>query len=243
MTDLINSDSGNSSTGGNNLLINSPFGSLSEVLSDEDLSNIFSGLGNGQGSDSPFGGSGNNGTDFPYGGNPFADDNFWNIFAGGVNPSAGGGRDPLTGTGNQISTTEIPDGFGLRVTINDQINSRLNEELGDNVIPSLAGGSNPFAGGQNPFAGGQNPFAGGSNPFAGGSNPFAGGSNPFAGGSNPFAGGSNPFAGGSNPFAGGQNPFAGGSNPFAGGQNPFAGGSNPFAGGSNPFAGGSNPFA
>ncbi len=167
MTDLIDSDSGNSSIGGDNPLRNSPFGRLSEVLSDEDLSSIFSGVGNGQGGGSPFGGSSNNRPDLAYGGNPFAGDNFWNIFAGGVNPSAGGSnqgsaRDPLTGASSQstsISTTEIPDGFGLRATIDNLIDSRLNEELGDNVIPSLAGGSNPFAGGSNPFAGGSNPFA------------------------------------------------------------------------------------
>ncbi|MBD2681141.1 MULTISPECIES: hypothetical protein [Nostoc] len=138
MTDLINSGSGNSSSAGDNPLRNSPFGRLSEVLSDEELSNLFSGVGNGENSGNPLGGGGDN---LPYNGNPFAGDNFWNIFAGGVNPSAGGGgRDPLTGAGSQstnISTTEIPDGFNLRVTIDNLVNSRLNEELGDDEIPSF----------------------------------------------------------------------------------------------------------
>ncbi|MBD2520744.1 hypothetical protein H6G93_38585 [Nostoc sp. FACHB-973] len=161
MTDLINSGNSNSSTGGDNPLINSPFGPLSEVLSDEELSNIFSGLGNGEGSGSPFGESGNI--------NPFASENFWDIFAGGVNPSAGGSvRDPLTGgQSGSINTTEIPDGFSLSVTIENLINSRLNEELGDGQIPPFDPSQIPlFGGGQIPsfdfsqipsFGGGQTP--------------------------------------------------------------------------------------
>ncbi len=200
MTDLINSGSGNSSTGGDNPLRNSPFGRLSEVLSDEQLSNIFSGVGNGESSGNPFGGSGNN---LPYNGNPFAGDNFWNIFAGGVNPSAGGGiSDPLTGAGSQstnISTTEIPDGFNLRVTIDNLINSRLNEELGDGQIPSFDPSQIPsFGGGQIPSFGGGN---GGQIPsfdpsqipsFGGGQIPSFGGGD---GGQIPsFGGGQIPFA-------------------------------------------------
>ncbi|MCF2149692.1 hypothetical protein IQ276_025320 [Desmonostoc muscorum LEGE 12446] len=161
MTDLINSGNSNSSTGGDNPLINSPFGPLSEVLSDEELSNIFSGLGNGEGSGSPFGESGNI--------NPFASENFWDIFAGGVNPSAGGSvRDPLTGgQSGSINTTQIPDGFSLSVTIENLINSRLNEELDDGQIPSFDFSQIPlFGGGQIPlfdfsqipsFTGGQTP--------------------------------------------------------------------------------------
>ena len=69
------------------LIKQSPFGRLSEVLGDEGLSQIFSGSGEGGGSN-PFGGAGSSSTsDSPYGGNPFAGDNFWNTFAGGVNPS------------------------------------------------------------------------------------------------------------------------------------------------------------
>ena len=68
------------------LIQQSPFGRLSEVLGDEGLSQIFSGSGEGGGSN-PFGGAGSSSTsDSPYGGNPFAGDNFWNIFAGGVKP-------------------------------------------------------------------------------------------------------------------------------------------------------------
>ena len=77
------------SAGAGNMLQQSPFGRLSAVLGEEGLSKIFSGLGDSSGS-SPFGSGGGspmNGGDLPYGGNPFAGDNFWNIFAGGVNPA------------------------------------------------------------------------------------------------------------------------------------------------------------
>ncbi|BAY78035.1 hypothetical protein NIES25_45050 [Nostoc linckia NIES-25] len=151
MADLTNSGGVNSSTDGDNPLRNSPFGRLSEVLSDEELSNLFSGVGDGENSGSPFGGGG--GDNLPYNGNPFAGDNFWNIFAGGVNPSTGGGaRDPLTGAGSQsttISTTEIPDGFNLRVTIDNLVNSRLDEELGDGQTPSFDPSQIPSFGGDN----------------------------------------------------------------------------------------------
>ena len=68
------------------LIKQSPFGRLSEVLGDEGLSQIFAGSGEGGGSN-PFGGAGSSTSDSPYGQNPFAGDNFWNTFAGGVNPS------------------------------------------------------------------------------------------------------------------------------------------------------------
>ncbi|MBG1269333.1 hypothetical protein [Nostoc sp. WHI] len=123
MEDLIDSGSGNSSTSGDSLFINTPFAPLSEVISDKDLLNIFSGLGNGEGSGSPLGGSGNNGIDFSSGVDPFADENFWNIFAGGVNPTVVG----------SISTTEIPD--------NIQIPS-----FGTGGIPSFGTGGIPSFG-------------------------------------------------------------------------------------------------
>jgi hypothetical protein len=200
--DLSNSAGGNSSTSGNNPLRDSPFGRLGEVLSEEELTNLFSGVGNGQGGGSSFGGGGSQ-PDLAYGGNPFAGDNFWNIFAGGVNPSAGGGRpstgggnDPLTGGGSSstggISTTEIPDGFSLRATIDKLIDSRLDNELGDGQIPSFGSGQTPsFGSGQTPsFGSGQTPsFGGGQTPSFGGQTPsFGGGQTPsFGGGQSPFA--------------------------------------------------------
>ncbi|WP_445633219.1 hypothetical protein NSTC745_04854 [Nostoc sp. DSM 114161] len=209
MADITNSGGGNSSTDGDNPLRNSPFGRLSEVLSPEELSNLFSGVGDGENSGSPFGGGG--GDNLPYSGNPFAGDNFWNIFAGGVNPSAGGGnRDPLTGAGSQsttISTTEIPDGFNLRVTIDNLVNSKLDEELGDGQTPSFDPSQIPsFGDGQTPsFDPSQIPSFGGSN---GGQIPSFDPSQipSFGGGEIPSFGGSN--SGQIPSFGGGQIPFA-----------------------------------
>ena len=194
MADLSNSGSGKSSTNGNNQLGQSPFGRLKEVLSEKDFANLFSGVGDGKGGGSPFGGGGAGGgsqPDLAYGGNPFAGDNFWNIFAGGVNPSKvggspstggssastggssastgagspstgggnqGSGYDPLTGSSSQtygISTTETPDGFTLRATIDKLVNSKLDKEVGGGqTSPFPTGGqTSPFpTGGQNPFA-------------------------------------------------------------------------------------------
>jgi len=198
MEDLIDSGSGNSSPNGSNPLGNSPFGRLSEVLSNEELSNLFSGVGNGEGGGSPFGGGGNSGAseaELPYNGNPFAGDNFWNIFAGGVNPSApstggsnqGNPTDPLTGGGSQvgdISTTEIPDGFALRVTIDNLIKSRLSELPDNTEIPSFGVGEIPsFGVGEIPsFGSGEIPsFGSGEMPSSGGGQmpSFGGGQNPF----------------------------------------------------------------
>ena len=186
-----NSGSGNSSTSGNNPLGQSPFSRLEEVVGKEGVKNLFSGVGNGEGGSSPFGGSAGSGgsqPDLPYNGNPFAGDNFWNIFAGGVNPSTGGGspstgggnqgsgHDPLTGGSSQtygISTTEIPDGFTLRATIDKLVNSKLDKEVG-------GGQTSPFpTGGQtSPF-----PTDGQTSPF-----PTGGQTSPFpTGGQNPFA--------------------------------------------------------
>jgi hypothetical protein len=148
----INLMAENSSNSGNNSISQSPFGRLEGVLGEEGLTNIFSGIGNGEGGgSSAFGGGGGGGSnpDLAYGGNPFAGDNFWNIFAGGVNPSAGGsnqgsGSDPLTGASNDtygISTSEIPNGLDLRVTIDKTVDSKLDEEVGSGGgVPSFGSG-------------------------------------------------------------------------------------------------------
>jgi hypothetical protein len=175
MADAINGGSGNPSTGDiSELLKTTPFAPLFDIPNVDDQV-IIEGFGNAFGNgglENPFpvGSGSTDPSGLPYNGNPFAGDNFWNIFAGGQNPTqVGGSGDPLTGGGNPFA-----GGSG-----------------GGNPFAGGSGGGNPFAGG----SGGGNPFAGGS----GGGNPFAGGSggeNPFAGGSggeNPFAGG-NPFA-------------------------------------------------
>ena len=224
--DFSNSSSGNSSTSGNNPIEQSPFGRLEVVVGKEGVKNLFSGVGNAEGGGSPFGGAAAGGSqpDLAYGGNPFAGDNFWNIFAGGVNPSkvggspstgggipstgggipstgggipstgggipsTGGGNqgsgDPLTGSSSQtygISTTEIPDGFTLRATIDKLVNSKLDKEVG-------GGQTSPF-----PTGGQISPF-----PTGGQTSPF-----PTGGQTSPF-----PTDGQTSPFpTGGQNPFA-----------------------------------
>ena len=231
-----NSSSGKPSTNGNDAIEKfgqSPFGRLKEVIPEKDLPKIFSGVGKGESGGSSFGGGAagsgaadSSKADLAYGGNPFAGDNFWNIFAGGVNPSkvggnspavggspsagggnpfAGGGKppagsgskssgsdpltgagvsssnplagsgkpssgssDPLTGTGSQtygISTSEIPNGFDLRVTIDKLVNSKVDKELGGGKTPSFGSGqgqTSPFGGdGQtSPFGGQTLPFGG-----------------------------------------------------------------------------------
>ncbi len=227
---MADSTTGSSNTQDlNELLGQSPFGRLLNIqgadgnnLTAQDIfGNLGSGGGNafggGTGSSAGAGGASSN-QDLPYGGNPFAGDNFWNIFAGGVNPSnptsnastTGGGGNPFAGGG----------------------------------APATGGGGNPFAGGGAPATGGGgNPFVGGGAPATGGGgNPFAGGGAPATGGGgNPFAGGGAPATGsGGNPFAGGGAPATGGGgNPFAGGGAPATGGGgNPFAGGGAPATGG-----
>ncbi|MBE9003378.1 hypothetical protein IQ274_35795 [Nostoc sp. LEGE 12447] len=158
----------NSSNSGNNSISQSPFGRLEGVLGKEGLTKIFSGIGNGEGGgiggSSPFGDGGGSKPDLAYGGNPFAGDNFWNIFAGGVNPSAGGsnqgsGSDPLTGASNHtygISTSGIPNGFDLRVTIDKLVDSKFDKEVGSGGIPSFGSGGIPsFGSGGIPLFGGQ----------------------------------------------------------------------------------------
>lgn len=99
-----NSDNGGetSSTPTNDLDFGaSPWGRLSEVGINS-FQDVFSNVGAPSGDSSEggdaggasggFGGAGGSaggagGGELAYGGNPFAGDNFWNIFAGGVNPS------------------------------------------------------------------------------------------------------------------------------------------------------------
>jgi len=138
-----NTDSGegNASAGANDLIRQSPFGPLLDLPGVDGPEDIFGNVGIPDSSEgNPFeGGGGDNpvagGGDLPYGGNPFAGDNFWNIFAGGVNPAD---------TSSFGGSSNSPNGS------NDSSGG------GDNPFP---GGSNPFAGGSNPLVGSGNPFA------------------------------------------------------------------------------------
>ncbi|MEC4881582.1 MAG: hypothetical protein SAL70_09570 [Scytonema sp. PMC 1070.18] len=79
-------NSENSTTDSNNLFASSPWGRLSEVGINS-FEDVFGNVG-GSSDNSPFGAGGPSmGSDSPYGSNPFAGDNFWNTFAGGVNPT------------------------------------------------------------------------------------------------------------------------------------------------------------
>jgi hypothetical protein len=194
------SSSGSSSEDINQLLSQSPFGRLSEVLGD-DLSSIFSGVSGGSG-ENPFGGASggmSSNSDLPYGGNPFAGENFNTIFGGG---SSGGGSNPFSGSSSGSSgggsnpfsgSSSGSSGGGSNPFSGSSSGSFMSNSSGESSDESSgesSGAPTGFSGG----SGGSNPFSGGS----GGSNPFSSGS----GGSNPFSGGSdssNPFSG-SNPF-------------------------------------------
>jgi hypothetical protein len=67
-----------------------PFDRLIGLPGIESPEDIFGNVGGNFGGENPFGGgsiSMGSTSESPYGMNPFAGDNFWNIFAGGVNPS------------------------------------------------------------------------------------------------------------------------------------------------------------
>ncbi|MEB3220422.1 MAG: hypothetical protein VKN72_29900 [Nostocales cyanobacterium 94392] len=122
-----------------------PFTRLLDIPGVNGPEDIFGNLG-GSGGENPFGdGEGGASTDMdmselPYNGNPFAGDNFWDIFAGGVNPtesSFGGGSNPFAGGDG---------GFGG----------------GSNPFAGGEGGGISFGGGSNPFSGGGMSFGGGS---------------------------------------------------------------------------------
>lgn len=79
-----------------------PFNRLLDIEGVNGPEDIFGNVGGSFGGDNPFtmGSSSSNIQDLPYNGNPFAGDNFWNIFAGGVNPSNpsfGSGGDTFSG--------------------------------------------------------------------------------------------------------------------------------------------------
>jgi hypothetical protein len=94
----------------------SPWGRLEEV-GIKSFKDVFDNVGapsggssegGGGGASGGFGGSGSGaggagGGELAYGGNPFAGDNFWNIFAGGVNPSnIGSGSGGFGGGGGSM---------------------------------------------------------------------------------------------------------------------------------------------
>ncbi|MDV2991473.1 MAG: hypothetical protein N4J56_001127 [Chroococcidiopsis sp. SAG 2025] len=179
-----------SSGDANDLLLQSPFGRLSEVLDVEDLANIFSGVGDAADSsntENPFAGDNpNSESDLAYGGNPFAGDNFWNIFAGGVNPGAGdnpftsaesplASEDNTTSSDNLVPTQNDLSSTDLNNLLQQSPFGPLSEVLGDEGLTTIFSGvGTPPEGSTVSSADSNNPptGSGDSNPFAGGNNPF-----------------------------------------------------------------------
>ena len=132
------------------LLRQSPFGALLDIQKADGSKlnggDIFGGLGAPGGGNS-FGGSVNIDPNSPYGGNPFAGDNFWNTFAGGVNPS------------NTSSTNASAGGFSAPGGTSSAPGGSSTASAGF----SASGGTpvDPFAGDGSGF---WDAFAGGVNP-------------------------------------------------------------------------------
>lgn len=185
-----------SSSDVNDLLLQSPFGRLSEVLDVEDLSNIFSGVGDAADSsnaENPFASNNpNSESDLAYGGNPFAGDNFWNIFAGGVNPGEGdnpftSAESPLASEGNTTSNDNlVPTQNDLSSTdLNNLLQQSpfgpLSEVLGDEGLTNIFSGigSSPEGSSTDSPPPNSNNLPTDAPTDAGNNNPFAEGSNPF----------------------------------------------------------------
>lgn len=132
----------------NELLRQSPFGPLLDIegvngnkLTVED---IFGNLG-APGGDNAFSGGVSFDANSPYGGNPFAGDNFWNIFAGGVNPANPTGSNPSGGgspTSSSIGTPVNP--FASETDFWNIFGGGVNPaEVSGSNIPAFAGSNSP----------------------------------------------------------------------------------------------------
>lgn len=179
---------GNPSSSGDNSLQQSPFGRLTEVVGEDNLASIFGGVGDSSGENNPFSGAESLAdSDLPYGGNPFAGDNFWNIFAGGVNPA-----NPNSSTGEDTSSDDGDSVAGDDNSSDDGTNTSgefdaasanelllqspfgpLAEVIGAENLSTIFSGLGNSPDGSDASSEGSNPFAAGGNPAAGGSNPFS----------------------------------------------------------------------
>ncbi|WP_009631715.1 PEP-CTERM sorting domain-containing protein [Synechocystis sp. PCC 7509] len=142
-----NTTTGSNTQDLNELLRQSPFGPLLDIEkadgSKVTVGDIFGNLG-APGGSNPFAGGAGFGGNSPYGGNPFAGDNFWNLFAGGVNPSnttgnapAGGGI-PSGSNGTPVNPFANDDSFW------EIFGGGVNPaEFSSNNIPIFAGGNSP----------------------------------------------------------------------------------------------------
>ncbi len=150
------------------LLRQSPFGVLLDIPEVDGAEDIFGNV-NLSGGSNPFGGgSGGFSADSPYGGNPFAGDNFWNLFAGGVNPANTTGNNPSAGlpVGTNNPSAGLPVGTnnpsaGLPVgTNNPSAGLPVGTDYPSVNVPSNSPPVNPFASDESfweIFGGGVNP--------------------------------------------------------------------------------------
>ncbi|WP_250122323.1 PEP-CTERM sorting domain-containing protein [Chroococcidiopsis sp. CCMEE 29] len=165
---------------GNNLLRQSPFGSLSEVLGD-DLYTIFDGIGS----------SPNTGT--------FSSDN---PFAGGGNPFAGG-ENPFAGAGNPVEDGNIPLPFNIGTVNLGEANSNSassNETIGNGNWHF--GSDNTTIGNGNWHFGNDNATLGNGNWYFGNDNATVGNGNWYLGSNNTILGDGNQLSGDDNLIVG-----------------------------------------
>jgi len=187
---------------GNNLLRQSPFGPLSEVLGD-DLYTIFDGIGSSPNSgtfssdSNPFASGGN---PFAGGSNPFAGGD--NSFAAGGNPFASNGN-PFAGSGNPFADGNIPLPFNIG-TVN----------LGEGSINSASG--NETIGNGNWHYGSDNTTIGNGNWHFGNDNATLGNGNWYFGNDNATVGNGNWYLGSNNTILGDGNQLSGDDNLIVG---------------------------
>ncbi len=129
------------------LLRQSPFGVLFDIPGVDGVEDIFGNVDFSSGN-SPFGSGGAPlNENSPYGGNPFAGDNFWNFFAGGVNPS-----NPIANNPNPVGLpigTNNPNPIGLPIGINDPTPIGLPIGINDptpGALPGRGVDTSPFPG-------------------------------------------------------------------------------------------------
>lgn len=131
----------------NELLRQSPFGPLLDIEKADgsklNVADIFGNVGVPGGGEA-FSGGVNFDENSPYGGNPFAGDNFWNLFAGGVNPAnPTGNTASSSGFTNTTSSTPV-NPFATDESFWEIFGGGVNPaEFSGSNIPAFAGGNSP----------------------------------------------------------------------------------------------------
>jgi hypothetical protein len=135
----------------NELLRQSPFGVLLDITGADgnkiSVEDIFGNIG-APGGDNAFSGGVSFDANSPYGGNPFAGDNFWNTFAGGVNPAnptgstSSSGGFPVSSTPTTSSSTPVDPFAGDGSNFWDAFNGGVNPTtFSSSNVPAFAGSS------------------------------------------------------------------------------------------------------